>query len=162
MATPALTPEPRLLPFLTFRLGSQCYALAIEQVVEVAAMVEVATVADAPAALLGVANRHGSVLPLLDLRAVFRQAAPPPDDSTLFIVAVLGARQVGLVVDEVYQVDYFDPQQVAATPLSEKHVDSILTHREQLIQFVAVPALLASFLPEGAAGRGYPESESAP
>lgn len=162
MATPAPVPEARLLPFLTFRLGDQTYALPIEQVVEVAAMVEVATVAGAPAALLGVVNRHGGVLPLLDLRLVFQQPAAPVDDSTLFVVAALDTRLVGLVVDEVYQVAYFDAEQLAATPLSEKYVDSILTHREQLIQVVALPALLASFLPDGAAGRGYAESESAP
>ncbi len=162
MATPAPVPEPRLLPFLTFRLGEQSYALPIEQVVEVAAMVELTTIAGAPPALLGAANRRGSVLPVLDLRPVFSQPAAPVDDSTLFVVAALGGRQAGLVVDEVYQVAYFDPQQVAASPLSEQHIDGILTHRDQLVQIIALPALLASFLPEGAAGRGHWESESAP
>lgn len=162
MATPAPVPEPRLLPFLTFRLGEQSYALPIEQVVEVAAMVEVTTIAGAPPALLGAANRHGSVLPLVDLRQVFNQPVNPVDDSTLFIVVVLGERQAGLVVDEVYQVAYFNPQQVAASPLSETYISSVLTYREHLIQIVALPALLASFLPGETAGRGYPESESAP
>lgn len=162
MATPVPPPEALRLPFLTFRLGQQSYALPIAQVVEVAAMVELVTVANAPAALLGVANRHGSVLPLLDLRLVFGQPAAPITDSTLFVVAALGTRQVGLIVDEIYQVAYFDAQQLAASPLSEKYVEGILTYRDQLVQIVALPALLASFLPEGAAAHGYPESESAP
>ncbi|MGQ9889073.1 MAG: chemotaxis protein CheW [Aggregatilineales bacterium] len=162
MVTSAPTPEATLLPFLTFRLGQQSYALPIAQVIEVAAMVELVTVANAPAALLGVANRHGSVLPVLDLRLVFGQPAPPVTDSTLFVVAAAGARQAGLVVDEVYQVAYFDAQQLAASPVSEKYVEGILTHRDQLIQIVALPALLASFLPEGAAEHGCSESQGAP
>lgn len=159
MVTPA-PPSEAPQPFLTFRLGQQTYALPIAQVVEVAAMIELVTVANAPPALLGVVNRHGSVLPLLDLRLVFGQPAAPITDSTLFIVAAVGMRQVGLVVDEVYQVVYFDTVQLAASPIRERYVECILTYRDQLVQIPALSALLAAFLPEGAAEYRYSESES--
>ncbi|MBZ0287863.1 MAG: chemotaxis protein CheW, partial [Anaerolineae bacterium] len=45
-------------PFLTFSLGTQRYALAIEEVVEVATMVELVQVAGMPPEVIGVANRH--------------------------------------------------------------------------------------------------------
>lgn len=162
MATTGLATDSHALPFLTFRLGAQRYALAIDRVVEVAAMVELTTVADAPPELIGVANRHGSVLPMLDLRRVFHHDTVEIDDTTLFVVVDDNGRQVGLVVDEVFQVAYFDSAQIASSPLSEKHIESIITHRDHLIQIIALPALLASFVPQGAAGRGYAESERTP
>jgi purine-binding chemotaxis protein CheW len=64
-------------PVLTFTLGDGIYALPIEEVIEVAAMVELIPLADAPPEILGMVNRHGEIMPVLDLRQVFKQPAPP-------------------------------------------------------------------------------------
>src|SRR5688572_8043469 len=97
-------------PFLTFNLGPQRYALPIEQVVEVAAMIEVVSMPDSSPEFLGVVNRHGDVLPMLDLRPLFQQKVTPLTPLTLFIVATYGGQQVGLVVDDVNQVEYFSTE----------------------------------------------------
>lgn len=94
------------LPVLSFRLGEQRYALMIEDVVEVAAMVALAPVPDAPPHLLGVANRHGEVLPMLDLRLMFGLVPQPIEAATLFIVVQYEGQITGLVVDEINQVEY--------------------------------------------------------
>jgi purine-binding chemotaxis protein CheW len=79
--------EETLHPVLTFRLANQHYALPIEQVLEVAAMVSITTVPDAPPAMLGLANRHGEVLPIIDMRKAFRLPTSEITVATMFIVA---------------------------------------------------------------------------
>jgi len=147
-------PPPKLdnqrLPFLTLSLGSQRYALPIEQVVEVAAMVELVKVPDTPPEFLGAANRHGAVLPMLDLRLIFQQTACEITASTLFIVAVHDGQHIGLVVDEVYQVEYLSVEQVSGAAGREKYVQGIVPHHDQLVQIIALSALIAKSLPDAA------------
>lgn len=135
-------------PFLTFSLGSQRYALPIEQVVEVAAMVEVISVPDSPPEFVGVINRHGEVLPMLDLRSLFQQKVTPLTPLTLFIVATYGGQQVGLVVDDVNQVEYFNTDRQAGLNTGEMFIQGIIPHRDYLVQIITLPALIARALPD--------------
>lgn len=140
--------EAQSVPHLIFRLGSQQYALVIDQVIEVAAMVELVDTPHSHAAFLGVANRHGQVLPVLDLRIVFDHPAAHIDTATLFIVAQHLDQQLGLVVDEVQRIEYFDASVVARRAPAQQHVQGIVTHRGNIVQLVALPSLLATFLPQ--------------
>lgn len=147
-------------PLLTFRLGNQRYALPIPQVVEVMAMVELITLAEMPPAVRGIANRHGEMLPVLDLRAVFGVLATPPTVSTLFIVAQptgideahpttdATAQRVGLVVDEVYGVNYVDALQVRAARGVGRFVQELASDGTHLWQIVALQPLLDATLTE--------------
>lgn len=133
------------LAYLTFNLDEQRYALPIEQVVEVAVMVALDTMPDTPPAVLGVANRHGAVLPMLDLRLVFGKPAPPLTSSTLFIVAAYNDQIVGLVVDEVNQVEYLQPHDSQRRVGSQRYVEQIISQRDMLIQVVALAAVVDDY-----------------
>ncbi len=137
---------------LTFSLGAQLYALPIEDVVEVAAMVERTIVPDARPELLGVVNRRGQILPLLDLRLVFHQPAAPVTSATLFIVASHADKLVGLVVDEVQQVEYIPAAEKTRT--SAKIIRGMISHKEQLIQIIALPVIMATYLSDEVAAEG--------
>jgi purine-binding chemotaxis protein CheW len=141
------TPMPNN-PALTFNLGPQNYALLIEDVVEVASMIELMTVADAPPEILGVANWHGTVLPMLDLRQVFGQPVEPINTSTVFIIAQHGEQKVGLVVDEIHQVDYIDLSLTTDMRSAGKYIRGIISYKGQLLQIIALAPLLAAFLPD--------------
>lgn len=130
--------------FLTFLLGGQDYALPIENVIEIAAMVEVTRVAGAAPGLLGVVNRHGAPIPMLDLRMALEQSAPPIDVSMLFIVASIHNRMVGLVVDEVLQVEYASGWSGDST----RYIEGIISQRGRLIQVVSLERVLTAHLPE--------------
>lgn len=138
--------ESQRQPFLTFSLGVQRYALPIEQVVEVAAMIEVVSMPDSPPEFLGVVNRHGDILPMLDLRPLFQQKVTPLTPLTLFIVATYGGQQVGLVVDDVNQVEYFSTERQVV--MGETFIQSVVPHREYLVQIITLPPLIARALPD--------------
>lgn len=130
------------VPYLTFRLGGQEYALAIPHVIEVAAMVERTRIAGAAPELLGIVNRHGTPMPLLDLRLILDQPAVPVSISTFFIVAQFRDKSVGLVVDEVLQVEYAAHWEAGAT----RYIEGIISQNGRLIQVVSLGTVLTAHL----------------
>ncbi len=138
--------EATRLPILTFSLGDHLYGLLIEDVVEVSAMMEVTLLPDAPPEVTGVVNRHGTMLPLVDLRLVFKQPASPITSTTLFIVGSGGGQQIGLVVDEVHQVEYVDALQMKDVPTAARYLHGVISHQSSLIPILALPPLLAAFV----------------
>ncbi len=131
------------LPLLTFRLGERRYALLIEDVVEVAAMVDMLNLPSQHSEVLGYINRRGSILPLLDLRSIFKQPANPISSASVFIVVAGGNQQAGLIVDAVEQVDYVDAMQLSDTVVSSPYLHGIISHQDDMISIIALPSLLA-------------------
>ncbi|MGV3593214.1 MAG: chemotaxis protein CheW [Gammaproteobacteria bacterium] len=86
--------------FLTFRADAQLYALPAADVTEVMLVPPLAHIPQAPAALLGVANLRGAVVPVASLRELLGKPAAAHTDATRAIVLDLGA-PVALVVDAV-------------------------------------------------------------
>ena len=146
MKTPVptvMTNDTVRLPLLTFRLGEARYALLIEDVVEVAAMVDMLSLPTERAEILGYINRRGSILPLVDLRIVFKQPSAPINSATVFIVAAGGNKQFGLVVDAVEQVEYVDALQMSDTLASSPYLHGIISHQNDMISIIALPSLMA-------------------
>lgn len=133
------------MPFLVLRLGDQLYALAIDDVIEVSALVEMQSVASEQPALLGIVNRRGAPLPLLDLRMIFGKPADTLDASTLFVVVQCRGQQTGLVVDEVRQVIY--ASQISAPPQGLRFVGGLVSTEMGLLQLIRVMPLVAEYLP---------------
>lgn len=139
-----------LQPFLSFRVGEQLYALPITQVVEVAVMVALERLPQAPAALLGIANRHGQALPILNMGALFgaSDARHTPRLDDLFIVVspdgkAQDRRLLGLWVDEVQQVHYLDRDYFRPLVGASPYVQTIASDGDGLFQLVALGALWA-------------------
>src|ERR1700733_13910722 len=97
--------------YLTFRVDKQLYALRSEDVTEVIRLPTLARVPQGPAALLGVANLRGSVLPVVSLRELLGK--PPANEiaAARAIVLDIGAA-VALLVDSVETLETASAEQV--------------------------------------------------
>jgi purine-binding chemotaxis protein CheW len=84
------------------RVGSERYAVPIENVLEVAELGELSKVPGAGGALLGVRNLQGQVLPVFDLARVLAIAGD--GCAARVVVAEFHGRLAGLAVDEVTDV----------------------------------------------------------
>jgi purine-binding chemotaxis protein CheW len=101
--------------FLTFRVDGQLYALRSADVSEAIRVPALARVPQGPAALLGVANLRGAVLPVVSLRTLLGK--PPA-------IAVLSARAlvldvgapVALLVDSVETLQSVGAEQIETQP----------------------------------------------
>lgn len=130
---------------LRFRLGAQHYALGISEVLEVVALVAISRLPETDPAFLGVANRHGQALPVLDLRTVFHCSEQVLDFSTVFIVALYEGHSMGLVVDEVVQVIALPVENTLTTARQSPFIQRVVPLKDDLIQVLALPAIFSRY-----------------
>ncbi|HET9107563.1 MAG TPA: chemotaxis protein CheW [Steroidobacteraceae bacterium] len=97
--------------FLTFRVGSQLYALGSEEVLEVIPMPALARVPQSPPALLGIANLRGTVVPIAGLRQLLGQPPAAEEPSARAIVLDIGA-PIAVRVDSVAALEHAAEAQI--------------------------------------------------
>src|SRR5580704_15871007 len=96
--------------FLTFRVGSELYALPAQQVAEIIRLPAVAHVPQAPRGLLGLANLRGNVLPVASLQGLLGGAATT--ETATRAIVLDGAAPVALAVDVVEALVIVDAEQI--------------------------------------------------
>jgi purine-binding chemotaxis protein CheW len=103
---PAASREPT--QYLTFLVGKELFALRILTVREIIEYPKLTEVPMMPAAIRGVINLRGAVVPVVDLSARFGRAPSEVTKRTCIVIVELeleGERQVmGVIVDAVNQV----------------------------------------------------------
>jgi purine-binding chemotaxis protein CheW len=83
-------------------VADEHYALPVADVLEVAELGDVTPVPGAGAAVLGVRNLRGQVLPVVDLATVFEL---PPAHPERLVIAERGGLRAGLAVDAIDGVE---------------------------------------------------------
>ena len=84
------------------RVGSELYALPVENVLEIADLGDISRVPGTGTAVLGVRNLRGRVLPVFDLALLFGVSGDGTPSK--LVVAEDRGRQAGLAIDEVTDV----------------------------------------------------------
>jgi purine-binding chemotaxis protein CheW len=101
--------------FLSFRLGTEEYAIDILQVREIRAHERATRMPNAPGFVKGVINLRGAIVPIVDLRSKF--GFPEENGaSTVTIILSIAERAVGVVVDAVSDVVALAREQVKPAP----------------------------------------------
>jgi purine-binding chemotaxis protein CheW len=111
--------------FVTFVAGKEVFAVDMAPVQEIIRLPEVVRVPLAPAALDGLANLRGKVLPIVSLRRVFGFAEQDHDDATRAVVVNVG-QPLGFVVDQVASVVGVEPGQIEDVGAIRSAVDTDL------------------------------------
>ena len=96
-------------------LGEETFAIDLRQVVEVFEPESITSIPGMPAALVGVTNLRGIIIPLVDVRAAVGVSV-----SVLpkYVVVVRhGTRQVGILVEDVPEIRTIQPDDPAAHPV---------------------------------------------
>lgn len=102
--------------YLTFTLGGEEYGLEILKVQEIKGHSGVTRMPNTPAHVKGVTNLRGAVVPIVDLRTKFALPERAYDKFTVFIIATVGTKIVGLVVDAVEDVVDIPAESIQPTP----------------------------------------------
>lgn len=96
--------DQEMRSFVIFRLGDEQFGLSIENVQSIVRYEESTPVPRAPAAIEGVVNLRGQVVPVVDLSRQLRDAAFAPTALSRIIVAEGEGGLVGLAVDAASEV----------------------------------------------------------
>jgi len=97
---------------LVFALaGLQC-ALEISKIERIVPAVAISPVPQAPAIVLGLVNVQGRILPVLNIRRLFRLPAIETSPADRMVIARTANRPVVMVVDDVLGVQEFDEEDI--------------------------------------------------
>jgi purine-binding chemotaxis protein CheW len=133
---------------VTFRVGSQEFALDILQIERILRYQEPAPLPKAPDFLEGVIPYGGGAVPVVDLRKRFDLEAPIREETRLMILG-LEAQRVGVLVDEVREVMRVDSTTIT-TPgpvvsgLAAAYIAGIITRPGRTIIILNARKLLSS------------------
>lgn len=128
-------------------ISDELLAIDLRNVREVFEVDSVTPVPGVPAAIVGVANLRGMVIPLVDLRFLLRLPVVEPRPK-LAVVVRQGAQQVGVLVDRVPEIravrrEDFLPAPVGEMGNSKPFVSAILRVEDRIGGVVEIPTLLA-------------------
>jgi purine-binding chemotaxis protein CheW len=104
------------LQIVGFRVGNETFGVPIQSVHEIVRMMEITNVPDAPIYIEGVINLRGKIIPVIDLRKRFGEREIKASKKNRILVAEVGSKMVGLVVDAASEVLKLPPSDVDPPP----------------------------------------------
>jgi purine-binding chemotaxis protein CheW len=102
--------------FLTFLIGEVTYGIDISLVTEIVGLQPITELPDLPGYLKGIINLRGRIIPVLDVRLRFKQAARDYNERTCIIIVTSGGLNLGLIVDTVAEVVNIPETDIEAPP----------------------------------------------
>jgi purine-binding chemotaxis protein CheW len=153
--------EPQTRQLVVFTLGSEQYALPIEQVHEIIRYDVPRSIASRIPWVRGVISLRGRIVPVYDLAARLGIAAEL-SAATKIVIVEAGSETAGVIVDEVEEVLTVDGQQFEEVPGADGElIDSIAKIGERLVVLLKPATIFSSREAAPAASTG-PVSPAAP
>lgn len=142
----AVTEEQKDFHLVTFYLGEE-FGVPILQVREIVRVEGMTMVPNSLSYMEGVINLRGRVLPVLNLRKRLKLSTAEPGKTSRIIVAEVGAKVVGLLVDAVSHVIKVNAGAVEAAPeevleIDTDYITGVAKLRERLIILLDIERLL--------------------
>src|SRR6266545_7011909 len=104
------------LHLVGFRIGEETFGVPIALVHEIVRVPEITAVPEAPDCVEGVINLRGKIISVVDLRKRFGEKVICPSKKNRILVAEVGDKRVGLIVDSASEVLKIAPDQVETPP----------------------------------------------
>ena len=130
--------ESDVVQLVSFLIDETEYAVDILVVNEILRYPAITRLPNTPKFIRGVINLRGNVIPIVDIRLRFGFSKGSITDLTRIIVIDTGGKQIGLLVDNVYQVvriptANIDPPSEIITGVSEEFISGIGRFNDRLI-----------------------------
>lgn len=101
---------------MTFNIGDQVYGIEIQYVIEIISMQHITKVPHVPNYIKGIINVRSKVVPIIDIRTRFGKPEIPYTDHTSIITLSFNETSVGIIVDNVADVEDIHTGDISATP----------------------------------------------
>src|ERR1039458_2670081 len=132
---------------ISFRIGAQEFCVDIMAVREIRGWTSATPIPHSPNYVRGVINLRGAVLPIVDLAARLGFGVTEQTARSVIIVAHIGGRTVGLLVDAVSDIltvsdDVIQPTPDVTCDTVKAFVKGILAVDDRLISLVSLDRVL--------------------
>jgi purine-binding chemotaxis protein CheW len=105
-----------LRQFVGFEVAGQRYLFRIERILEIVIPSAITRLPEVEGYVEGVMNLRGAIIPVVNLRRLFRLEAAAIDADTRLIVVDVGGRKMGCLVDSVSQIVRLDQGDLKPAP----------------------------------------------
>jgi purine-binding chemotaxis protein CheW len=102
--------------YVLFRMDQQHYVLPLDHVIRAVRMVAFTPVPDMANSVLGILNMSGQMVPVIDLRRLFGQAAKHPELQDILLIVQIHGETAAIVVDEVLNILELSSKQIQSPP----------------------------------------------
>ena len=127
------------IQLVSFNLGEEEYAVEVLKVREILRMATITHIPNAPAAVEGIINLRGRVIPIISLRSSFGMPQCESSHNTRIMVMEMEGRQAGFIVDGVSEVIRISSAEVKPPPpmvaggVDQEAICGVIQHGEQLL-----------------------------
>ncbi|HEY1729814.1 MAG TPA: chemotaxis protein CheW [Candidatus Baltobacteraceae bacterium] len=137
---------------VVFALQSNEFGIDIGQVREIDRLVPITRVPRVPAHVEGIINLRGQLVPIVDLRTRLGMPHAAPTKMARIIVAEIGPRSIGMIVDEVREVvriptDQIEQSEGVLEGLANEFIGALARIDERLIILLDVEKVLGPEAP---------------
>ncbi|MFN7010758.1 MAG: chemotaxis protein CheW [Allorhizobium sp.] len=131
---------------IAFRIGDQEFCVNIMSVREIRGWTPATPLPHAPSYVMGVINLRGAVLPIINLSVRLGLKPVAPDARHVIIVAQVGSKIVGLLVEAVSDILTVSDENIQPTPevtsdLERQYARGILAIDKRMICLIELDAL---------------------
>ncbi|MGO9546160.1 MAG: chemotaxis protein CheW [Rhodomicrobium sp.] len=145
-----------LKQFISFKIGSEGYAIDIMAVREIKGWTETTPLPNQPDYIRGVMNLRGTIIPVHDLRCRFGMGMTEASRSHAIIIVAAHDRMAGLLVDAVSDILTIDNSEISPVPEagcgpSANYLSGIIPAAETMVVILALDQLLAKARTENSA-----------
>ncbi|MGH7716399.1 MAG: chemotaxis protein CheW [Vulcanimicrobiaceae bacterium] len=143
---------------VVFSLSGDEFGIDIAQVREIDRLVPITRVPRVPAHVEGIINLRGQLVPIVDLRTRLGMPHAAPTKTARIIVAEIGSRSIGMIVDEVREVvripvDQIDKSEGVLEGFANEFVGALGKVDDRLIILLDVEKVLGSEAPTRSADK---------
>lgn len=134
--------------YVSFQIESEIFAVTIGEVQEIILVPSVVRVPLSPPSLEGLANLRGTVLPIIDLRDIFKFSRLPHTDATRIIVTQQQGVSMGFIVDRVVSVLTVEEDEIESaghlqSTVNTDFLNGMIKHEQQgIIMILSLETLV--------------------
>ena len=158
-AEPTRTVETKLseahgtLQLVSFELCKELYGIEITKVREIILIAAITRIPQTPHYVKGLINLRSTVIPVIDLRALFGLPENDLTDESRIMVLQAGGRTIGIIVDSVNEVLRVKHEQIAPPPptvtrLGQEYLTGLVRLEKQLLILLDIDRILGESVVE--------------
>lgn len=135
------------LQLVSLQLGKEIYGIEITRVREIILITEITRIPQTPHYVKGLINLRSSVIPVIDLRALFGLPETEMTDESRIMVLQASGKTIGVVVDAVSEVLRVKEEQVSPPPptvagLGKEYLTGLVKLDKQLLILLNIDKIL--------------------
>jgi len=144
----ALSEVTGTMQLVSFRLANELYGIEITKVREIILITEITRIPQTPHYVKGLINLRSTVIPVIDLRALFGLPEGEITDESRIMVLQASGRTIGIVVDAVSEVLRVKQDQIAPPPptvakLGREYLTGLVKLDKQLLILLDIDKILS-------------------